>query len=144
MSPATVKAATEHLEAADRVAEQQGDGDADYTSFGPTNVGLHEVDVLLRLDNAWSALEAADRIDPTALAALGRERRARHLLTTARAQLLSRRHADAGRTLLEAERLAPEEVRRPWSVALVQDLLDRTPSPAWELRELAQRCGLRT
>jgi hypothetical protein len=101
------------------------------------------VDVLLRLDDAWSAVEATQRIEPGALAAMGRERRARHLVTTARAAALTRRRDDATRALLQAEHLAPEEVHRPAVVAIVQDLLLLVPSPGTDLRGLAERCGLR-
>lgn len=142
-SPTSVAEATERLGEAGEVAQRQGDDqDADYTSFGPTNVQLHEVDVLLRLDDAWSALEAAQRIDPGALARLGRERRARHLVTSARASALTRRRQDATQYLLDAEQLAPEEVRRPAVVGLVRELLILVPNPDTSLRELAQRCGL--
>ncbi|WP_236244315.1 helix-turn-helix domain-containing protein [Streptomyces sp. CC210A] len=143
-SPSSVAEATERLGEAGEVAQRQGDDqDADYTSFGPTNVRLHEVDVLLRLDDAWSALEAAQRIDPGALAGLGRERQARHLVTSARASALTRRREDATQLLLDAEQLAPEEVRRPSVLGLVRELLILVPNPDLSLRELAQRCGLR-
>ncbi|QHF93091.1 hypothetical protein DEH18_03310 [Streptomyces sp. NHF165] len=54
----------------------------------------------------------------------------------------TRRHGDAVRDLLEAERRAPEEVARPSVVRLVGRLLELVPSPGPELRGLAQRCGL--
>ncbi len=98
--------------------------------------------MLLRLDDAWSALEAAQRVAPGALAGLGRERRARHLVTSARAAALTRRREDAVRALLEAEQLAPEEVRRPAVVGLVRELLMLVPHPDTSLRGLAHRCGL--
>lgn len=141
-SPGAVSAATEHLRMASEVAQRQGDADADYTSFGPTNVALHQTDVFLRLDDAWSALEAAAQIDPAALSALSRERRARHLVTSARAQLLTRRRGDAARALLEAELLAPQELRRTSGQAVLSDLLDTSEQPGEDLRGLAQRCGL--
>ncbi|SFC43840.1 helix-turn-helix domain-containing protein [Streptomyces aidingensis] len=142
-SPAAVAQATERLREAAEVAQRQGDDDADFTGFGPTNVALHEVDVLLRLDDAWAAVEAARRIEPAALAGMGRERRARHLVTDARASALTRRRDDATQRLLEAEQLAPEEVRRPSVARLVQDLLELVPSPGADLRGLAERCGVR-
>lgn len=142
-SAASVGEATERLAQANEIAQRQGgDQDADYTAFGPTNVGLHEVDVLLRLDDAWSALEAAQRLDATAVAGLGKERRARHLVTSARASALTRRREDARQHLLDAEQLAPEEVRRPAVIGLVRELLMLVPNPDTSLRSLAQRCGL--
>ncbi|EST35768.1 hypothetical protein N566_17320 [Streptomycetaceae bacterium MP113-05] len=142
-SPQTVATATEQLGQAGEVAEQQGEHGADFTNFGPANVQLHAVDVLLRLDDAWSAVEAAQRIDGGVVAGLGRERQARHLVTTARASALTRRREDATRDLLEAERLAPEEVRRPSVTRLVGELTELVPTPGPELTGLARRCGLR-
>ncbi|MFD5316146.1 hypothetical protein [Streptomyces sp. NPDC127098] len=142
-SPAAVATAADRLGAAAEVAERQGGDGADLTGFGATNVRLHEVDVLLRLDDARAAVEAGRRIAPGALAALGRERRARHLVTTARALALTRRRDEASTALVEVERLAPEEVRRPAVVPVVRDLLLLVPAPSLELRTLAERCGVR-
>lgn len=141
-SPRTVSGAADRLAAAGEIAEQQGDRGADYTSFGGTNVRLHEVDVALRLDDAWSAVESAQVVTPEAVGALGRERQARHLITTARARAVTRDRDAASRDLLRAERLAPEEVRRPAVARLVADLLELMPLPGTELTGLARRCGL--
>ncbi|AXK34543.1 XRE family transcriptional regulator [Streptomyces armeniacus] len=131
-------------EADDAAAEQGGDRNEDWTAFGPTNVGLHRVDVLVRFEDGWSAIEAADGLAAPSLHALTRERRAQHLIALARAALLTRRKDDAAHALLEAERMAPQEVReRPSSVDLVRDVVGVTPAPGGELRALAERCGLR-
>lgn len=143
-SPRAVSAATDRMGEAEEVAEHQGEEGADFTNFGPTNVQLHQVDVLLRLDDAWSAVEAARRIDSAAVSGLGREHRARHLVTTARAAALTRRRDDATRDLLVAERLAPQEVMRPSVAQMVAQLMELVPSPGPELRGLAQRCGVST
>lgn len=142
---ASVNAATTLVEEAEEAARSQGeDRNEDWTAFGPTNVHLHRVDVLVRVEDGLSALEAADALDAGAFATLTRERRAQHLISTARASLLTRRKNEAAASLLEAERLAPEEVRsRPTAVRLVQDIVGVTPVPTGELRALAQRCGLR-
>jgi hypothetical protein len=142
---ASVNAATTLVEEADETARAQGeDRNEDWTAFGPTNVHLHRVDVLVRVEDGWSALEAADALHAGAFATLTRERRAQHLISTARASLLTRRKDEAAASLLEAERLAPEEVRsRPTTVRFVEDLVGVTPVPTGELRALAQRCGLR-
>lgn len=111
--------------------------------FGPTNVVLHRVDMLLRFEDGWSALAAADGLAPQALAGMSRERRAGHRVTMARASLLTRRKDEAARKLLEADRLAPEEVRgRPDTVNLVKDVVGATANPGAHLRALAERCGL--
>lgn len=143
-TPARVEEAIEHVDLADEVADQQGaDLNADWTNFGPTNVGLHRVDVLARFEDGWSALEAADSMDGAAVHGLKQERRAGHMVTMARAQLLTRKKDAAARSLVEAARLAPEEFKgRPATVNLVKDVVGATAKPSSELRALAAQCGL--
>ncbi|MEW1630889.1 helix-turn-helix transcriptional regulator [Streptomyces sp. NPDC089173] len=143
-TPARVEEAIEHVDLADEVADQQGaDLNADWTNFGPTNVGLHRVDVLARFEDGWSALEAADGMNGAAVHGLKQERRAGHLITMARAQLLTRKKDAAAKSLVEAARLAPEEFKgRPATVNLVKDVVGATARPSSELRALAARCGL--
>ncbi|MFH9892316.1 hypothetical protein ACH4OQ_19935 [Streptomyces luteogriseus] len=127
------------------VAARQGaDLDEDYTQFGPTNVTLHRMDVLLRFEDGWSALEAAEDARPEALAGMTRERQAGHRVAIARASLLTRRHGAAAAALLQADELAPEEVRgRPETVVLVKDVVRVAQGPQPALRTLAEHCGLR-
>jgi hypothetical protein len=130
-------------EAEEAARRQGGDRNEDWTAFGPTNVVLHRCDVLTRFEDGWSALDAAHGLDPEAFAAMTRERRAQHLISMARASLLTRHKETAVKELLEAERLAPEEVHGPpATVNLVKDLLQAMPVPSGELRLWAQRCGL--
>lgn len=140
-----VRDANGYVDEARELAERQGgDRDEDFTMFGPTNVLLHRIDMLTRLDDGWSALEAAEGLDPVALAALSRERQAGHFVTLARASLQARRKDAAAEAVMAADRLAPEEVRgRPDAVNLVKLLVSVVPRPSWQLRELAGRCGLR-
>jgi hypothetical protein len=140
-----VQAAGDHVDEAEDVARRQGgDRDEDYTQFGPTNVVLHRMDMLLRFEDGWAALEAAEDLDPEALAGLSRERQAGHRVTVAHASLLTRRKEDAAKALIEADALAPEEVRgRPDTVNLVKDVVGATANPGAGLRALAERCGLR-
>jgi transcriptional regulator with XRE-family HTH domain len=142
---ARVQAAGDHVDEAEDVARRQGgDLDEDYTQFGPTNVVLHRMDMLLRFEDGWAALEAAEDLDPEALAGLSRERQAGHRVTVAHASLLTRRKEDAAKALIEADALAPEEVRgRPDTVNLVKDVVGATANPGAGLRALAERCGLR-
>ncbi|MDR3083879.1 MAG: helix-turn-helix domain-containing protein [Streptomyces sp.] len=141
---ARVATAAGFLDEAEDVADRQGvDLNEDWTMFGPTNVRLHRVDMLVRLEDGWSALEAADALDAQALSGMTRERQAGHLVTTAHASLLARRRDAAAQALLDAARLAPEEVEgRPDAVGLVRDVVGATPNPGGELRALALRCGL--
>lgn len=140
-----VRAATGLLDEAKDVADRQGaDLNEDWTMFGPTNVGLHRVDMLIRFEDGWSALEAADRLDTDAVHRMTRERQAGHHVAMARASLLTRQKDDAVKELLAADKLAPEEVEgRPDTVNLVKDVVGRMSNPEGQLRALAQRCGLR-
>lgn len=61
----------------------------------------------------------------------------------ARATALTRNRGRAARSLLDAERLAPEEVRRPSVAELVADLIELAPSLSDDLTGLATRCGVR-
>jgi transcriptional regulator with XRE-family HTH domain len=142
---ARARAASDHVDEAEDVAKRQGgDLDEDYTMFGPTNVTLHRMDMLIRFEDGWAALEAAEGLDAENLAGLSRERQAGHLVSKARASLLTRRKDDAAKALIEAEELAPEEVRRrPDTVNLVKDVVGATVNPGADLRALAERCGLR-
>ncbi|MEV1011092.1 helix-turn-helix transcriptional regulator [Streptomyces sp. NPDC049881] len=141
-SSRTVSAAADRLTEAGEVAERQGGVGADFTGFGITNVRLHEVDVLLRLNDPWEAVVHGEMISSDDLSRLPRERHARHLVTTARALVQTRRRDQATAALVEAERLAHEEIRRPAVVGIVRDQLLLSPSPSWELRALAERCGI--
>ncbi|MFI8810531.1 MULTISPECIES: helix-turn-helix domain-containing protein [unclassified Streptomyces] len=143
-STAAVRQASDHVDQAAEVADQQGaDLDEDYTMFGPTNVSLHRVDVLTRFEDGWSAIEAADGLEGEALFGLSKERQAQHLITMARAQLLTRRKETAAESLVAAARLAPEEVIGQQStVDLVADVVGATPVPGGDLRRLAAQCGL--
>lgn len=117
--------------------------DANYcwTAFGPSNVTVHRVSAAVAAVDPGGALQAAHRITPGQLAVP--ERRAQHLLDVARGYGLAGRDELAVRTLLDAEKLAAEEIRyQPASRHLVSSLLERrgrgvTP----ELRALATRIG---
>ena len=120
-----------------RLGEDRNDYD---TEFGPTNVAVQEVAVLIELGDAGSALRSAERID---VQALSPERQARLLIDVARAQMQRHRHAQAVQALLDAERLTPDQVHHHLLVrSLLLDLgrTDHRTNPA--LRELAARCGL--
>lgn len=141
---ARVQAAGHFIDEAGDTAERQGaDLNEDWTMFGPTNVELHRVDMLVRFEDGWSALEAADGLDPETVADMTRERQVGLHVSKARASLLTRRKEQAATELIEADALAPEEIeRRPDTVNLVKDVVGATPAPGRELRALANRCGL--
>lgn len=139
--------ATDFLAEAGGIAQRLGvDGNAEWTAFGPTNVKLHRVSTLVRLGEGTAAVSAARQLRPDTFGTLPRERRANTMVEIARGQALARQRDAAVATLLDAERLAPQEVRcRPMTCALVRELVGLSvPAPSWQLRGLAERCGLST
>ncbi len=111
-----------------------------WTAFGPTNVAVHRVSAALELGDGGTAVEFAKAVRPAQLPVL--ERRAHHLLDIARGYGLWGKTAEATRTLLVAEKLAPEEVRiQPGVRTLVAELLHKQPRHIPELRALAGRIG---
>jgi transcriptional regulator with XRE-family HTH domain len=119
------------------------DSNAQWSGFGPTNTAIHEVSTLMQLHEGGRAVQAAARIDPHALAVLPRERRTHHLVDLAQAQLYSGQRDQALITLLEAERLASQEVHcRPRTRETIAQLATATPVPGPRLRALAERSGV--
>jgi transcriptional regulator with XRE-family HTH domain len=127
------------------VARQLGyDGNECFTAFGPTNVHLHQVAVLLDLGDGAGAVIAARQVTPDGLARLPRERRANYYLDVARGHCLAGQNDDAVGTLLAAESSFPDEIRcRPIAIDLVDDLRRSSSSTrSMELHQLAARIGL--
>jgi transcriptional regulator with XRE-family HTH domain len=120
------------------------DADHAWTAYNATNVALHGVDVALELGDPDDALRRADTVDPTAFQPYLAERRSRVFVNVARAYVMrGGNDAAAVSSLLQAESIAPEEVRQQGVVrAMVQTCLRRerkTATPG--LRRLAQRVG---
>jgi transcriptional regulator with XRE-family HTH domain len=78
-----------------------------WTAFGPTNVLIHEVSAAMSLGDVQVALDLIPRIDTRGLPV---ERRVRHALEVVNAYHARNRIGDAVEQLLQAERLAPEQV----------------------------------
>jgi transcriptional regulator with XRE-family HTH domain len=132
-------------EADEHAARLGGDANYLYTAFGPTNVAAYRVAAHVHLSEGADAVAVAHGIPAPAFQSLPRERRAHLLADRARGETQAGLREDAVTTLLEAEELAPEEVRcRPRTRALVEDLrlLGVPPSVQGRLRLLADRCGL--
>ncbi len=103
------QAATAFLAEAQDCASRLGrDGNAMWTAFGPTNVAIHRMTAAMELGDVQVAVDLAPRIDASGLPA---ERRVRHAIETARAYTARNRRDDALGVLLDAEQLAPEQVR---------------------------------
>jgi transcriptional regulator with XRE-family HTH domain len=113
-----------------------------YAVFGPANLAIHGVQVATDLGDGREALRRAERIDPGRLPAVLLERRVTLLIDIARAQHMQGSNADAGATLLEAERVAPLEVRYSSAArALVNGLLSGG-RVSGEVRALAGRLNV--
>lgn len=131
------------LEGARLAADRVGSGRNDYwESFGPANVGAHEVAIELESGDAVEALRLADRVDVDEWPSTGR--RAGFFIDVAHAHGLRRDDGAAVAVLLEAERQAPEVVRYSVRarelvrVCLGRERRSRTPG----LRGLAERIGV--
>ena len=137
--------ARDWLEEGHSVARQLGyDGNECFTAFGPTNVHLHQVAVLLDLGDGAGAVQAARQVTPEGLNRLPKERRANYYLDVTRGHSLAGHCDEAISTLLTAESLFPDEIRcRPIAIDLL-DTLRRSASGtrAQELDQLAARAGL--
>ncbi|MGW1765025.1 helix-turn-helix domain-containing protein [Streptomyces sp. NPDC002073] len=131
-------------EADEHAGRLGGDDNRLWTAFGPTNVGCYRVAAHVQLSEGADAIAAAAAIPAEALSGLPRERRAHLLTDRALGELQAGQREDAVDTLLEAERLAPEEVQcRPRTRTTVENLrLLGASSAEGRLRALADRCGL--
>jgi transcriptional regulator with XRE-family HTH domain len=130
---------------AEEAAKQVGGDDNHYwTSFGPTNVAFHRTAAEVEMGDGAKAVHTHESIDPHGFAAMLPERRASHLLDLSRAYAQIGDIPRAGETLIEADRLAPSEVRcRPVAHELVADLLRRTRgTPPPTLLELVDQMGV--
>jgi transcriptional regulator with XRE-family HTH domain len=133
------------LDEAESAAERLGEDRNDYwTAFGPTNVTIHRVSAMVELREPEAAIAASERIDPTQMSGLPRERRAHHLIDVARANSLRGRRDEAVTALLDADNVAPREVRcRPAARSLVVNLVERARGrPSLALQQLARHVGL--
>lgn len=113
-----------------------------YAVFGPVNLAVHGVQVATELGDGREALRRAERTDPGRLPAVLLERRSTLLIDMARAQHMRRDNAAAGETLIEAERIAPLEVRYSGAARVLLGELLSAGRPAAALREMADRLNL--
>lgn len=97
------------LATADETAVRLGaDGNHLWTAFGPTNVAIHRVATAAELGDVQVAVDLGLLVDTTGLPM---ERRVRHALEVARAYNSWNRVDEAQAALLDAEQMAPEQVR---------------------------------
>lgn len=121
-----------------------GDYNHYWTSFGPTNVAFYRVAAAIEMGEGGRAVETNATIPPADFAAMVPERRAHHLLDLSRGLTQVGAIDKAGETLLEADRLAPAEVRcRPLAHEVVLDVLRRSRGSApMAVAELAEQMGV--
>lgn len=112
----------------------------DHGGFSPLTVQLHRISAENHAGDPLAALTAARSISLNALPSV--ERRSRALGDIAVAYDRLGRRGDCVRTLLAAERCAPEETHsRPAMKSLISSLLVSGPTST-ELRGLAERSGV--
>ncbi|WP_433661660.1 hypothetical protein ACQPW1_05470 [Nocardia sp. CA-128927] len=132
-------ATQEFLAEADQAAIRLGgDRNCLWTAFGPTNVAIHRVSTAMELGDVQVALRLGPDLDTSDLPV---ERQVRHRLELARAFNLAGRQQDSITSVLDAEQVAPEQVRRHYlSRQLVLTWIRNTRgSPSSALQALAQR-----
>ncbi|MFI8872528.1 helix-turn-helix domain-containing protein [Streptomyces sp. NPDC055243] len=124
------------------LAREAGEGNAQRTVFGPTNVRLHAVSIEMLAGEAAEGLHVADKIDVSRMPS--RERQFTFGLEVTRLYDLRREDAAVLVHLLGLEELAPEDLARsPLAVELVESLLRRVrPTYRGQAVGLARRLGL--
>ncbi len=117
-----------------------------WSAFGTTNVLVHRVSALADMHSGGRVIEAAADIPHGDLMHLPRERRASHLLDVTRGHLQAGQRDQAAATLLEADQLAPEEVRcRRKTKLIITDLVRSYPrgvTPMVGVTRLARAVGV--
>lgn len=117
-----------------------------WSAFGTTNVLVHRVSALADMQSGGRVIEAAADISHGDLMHLPRERRASHLLDVTRGHLQAGQRDQAAATLLDADQLAPEEVRcRHLTKLIITDLVRSYPrglTPMVGIIKLARAVGM--
>lgn len=110
------------------------------TVFGPTNVAIHHVVVAVELGNASEAMKHIPTVNINRMPSQLTERRARFLIDVARSYTQLRDDAAALDALLQAEVIAPDELRNHRLTHQgLRDLHSRERRSSG-LRALATRC----
>lgn len=122
------------------------DRNENWSAFGSTNVRVHKVSALADMQSGGMVIEAARAIPYGDLLRLPRERRASHLIDVTRGYLQWGKREEAAATLLDADQLAPEEVRcRQLTRLVITDLVRSYPRglyPPPRLTKIARAVGV--
>lgn len=130
-----------HMRVAQQIANRLGvDANHGYTSFGPTNVIMHEVVVANEIGDAVRAAEMGPTLDTTSMPT---ERRGRHAIESARALTSVGRVNEGVRLLLEAEQYSSEQIIHHVLARSVVRRALRGRAPDAATMALASRMGLR-
>jgi hypothetical protein len=133
------------LKAAAACAQEFQNEHCDFvTVFGPTNVAIHMVANAVELGNPHEAMDNLQNVKLSALPERLTERRARYLIDAARAHAMAKDDCAALAILIEAEGIAPDEVRYHRLTRELVQILMRHERRTSELRAFAERCGLLT
>ncbi len=129
-----------------RVPRHVAPGTGDQDDHATRNRRAENAPALVELGESGAALATAGTLSPGTLRALRPERRSNHHLDVARAHTHAGHTAKATAALLDAEQVAPAELRcRPLARAVVGDLLRRsTGGTPGLLGDLARRIGVPT
>lgn len=123
-----------------------GDRNEHWSAFGRTNVLIHQVSALADMHGGGRVIEASSAIDNDDFARLPRERRATHLLDMSRGYLQWGKRDEAAAAVLDADQIAPEEVRcRQLTRTLIADLMRSYPRsirPPLALTRVARAIGV--
>lgn len=133
------------LKAAAGCAMELGEERTDLgTVFGPTNVAIHQVAVAVELGDPSEAMRHIPKVNLDRLPRQPTERRSRFLIDVARAHAALGDDSAALDALLQADQIAPDELRyHRLTHELLRNLLTRERRSS-ELRALVDRCRLRS
>jgi transcriptional regulator with XRE-family HTH domain len=127
-------------------ARLETDHNEHWSAFGTTNVLVHRVSALADMQSGGRVIEAAADIPYGDLMHLPRERRASYLLDVTRGHLQAGQRDQAAAMLLDADQLAPEEVRcRALTKQIITDLVRSYPrglTPMIGVTRLARAVGV--
>ncbi|MFJ6199793.1 helix-turn-helix domain-containing protein [Micromonospora sp. NPDC092111] len=134
----------ELIDEAATMAARVGDGhDHHRTAFGPTAVDLARVAAALEVGDAHDAIAWHEKVTKRdAWRWLPVEHRAAHLVDAARAYLQADDPIKAGRILVDADRMAPAEVRQRPTARSVLAQVARDPHAPATIIQLAAALGV--
>jgi transcriptional regulator with XRE-family HTH domain len=134
--------AWDYLAQADEAGQRLGRDTNHYgLIFGPTNVKIHAVATALELDDADEAIRRSEGFDPAN--AVPAERSSHHYIDLARAQLVAGQRDQAQRSLMTADKLAPQHMRNhPMARETVTGLVRLHTRVPESLRSMARRMGV--